>query len=159
MAFSRRSSYTHGLPRRVSRLLQLARTTWASTCDLSFWPGWKVTTRRAVMGISSPVLGLRPARRAGKSDNTMSLAWKRTEQIPKGAKTAVFAPRPPEGQTLPAILQLAQRTIVLLSQPFQHIEWADDFRLGPVDHHHQVVGGVADVGVHGALQHFGVKPV
>ena len=27
---------------------------------LSFWLAWKVTTRRAVIGISSPVLGLRP---------------------------------------------------------------------------------------------------
>src|SRR4030065_445080 len=29
---------------------------------LSFWLGWNVTTRRAVIGISSPVLGLRPGR-------------------------------------------------------------------------------------------------
>jgi hypothetical protein len=29
---------------------------------LSFWLAWKVTTRRAVIGISSPVLGLRPGR-------------------------------------------------------------------------------------------------
>jgi hypothetical protein len=28
----------------------------------SFWLAWKVTTRRAVIGISSPVLGLRPGR-------------------------------------------------------------------------------------------------
>jgi hypothetical protein len=28
----------------------------------SFWLAWKVTTRRAVMGISSPVFGLRPGR-------------------------------------------------------------------------------------------------
>jgi integration host factor subunit alpha len=28
----------------------------------NFWPGLKVTTRRAVMGISSPVFGLRPGR-------------------------------------------------------------------------------------------------
>lgn len=34
----------------------------ASTLALSFWPGRKVTTRRAVIGISSPVLGLRPGR-------------------------------------------------------------------------------------------------
>ena len=33
-----------------------------STRALSFCPGRKVTTRRAVMGISSPVLGLRPGR-------------------------------------------------------------------------------------------------
>jgi len=29
---------------------------------LSFWLAWKVTTRRAEIGISSPVLGLRPGR-------------------------------------------------------------------------------------------------
>ena len=29
---------------------------------LSFWLAWKVTTRLAVIGISSPVLGLRPGR-------------------------------------------------------------------------------------------------
>jgi hypothetical protein len=28
----------------------------------SFWLAWNVTTRRAVIGISSPVLGLRPGR-------------------------------------------------------------------------------------------------
>src|SRR5512139_2664763 len=36
---------------------------WApSTWDLSFWLAWKVTTRRAEIGISSPVFGLRPGR-------------------------------------------------------------------------------------------------
>src|SRR5690606_36111319 len=34
----------------------------SSICVLSFWLAWKVTTRRAEMGISSPVLGLRPGR-------------------------------------------------------------------------------------------------
>jgi hypothetical protein len=29
---------------------------------LSFWPGRKLTTRRALIGISSPVFGLRPGR-------------------------------------------------------------------------------------------------
>src|SRR5690606_27107370 len=33
-----------------------------STMLLSFWLAWKVTTRRAVIGISSPVFGLRPGR-------------------------------------------------------------------------------------------------
>jgi hypothetical protein len=33
-----------------------------STRLFNFWPGLKVTTRRAVMGISSPVFGLRPGR-------------------------------------------------------------------------------------------------
>ncbi|CFP67154.1 Uncharacterised protein [Bordetella pertussis] len=31
-----------------------------STTLLSFWLAWKVTTRRAAMGMVSPVLGLRP---------------------------------------------------------------------------------------------------
>src|SRR5690606_35419730 len=34
----------------------------SSICVLSFWLAWKVTTRRAEIGISSPVLGLRPGR-------------------------------------------------------------------------------------------------
>jgi hypothetical protein len=34
----------------------------SSTIPLSFWLAWNVTTRRAVMGISSPVFGLRPGR-------------------------------------------------------------------------------------------------
>ena len=33
-----------------------------STRLFNFWPGLKVTTRRAVMGISSQVFGLRPGR-------------------------------------------------------------------------------------------------
>ncbi len=33
-----------------------------STRLFNFWPGRKVTTRRAVIGISSPVFGLRPGR-------------------------------------------------------------------------------------------------
>src|SRR5690606_24281892 len=33
-----------------------------STMLFSFWLAWKVTTRRAVMGMASPVLGLRPGR-------------------------------------------------------------------------------------------------
>src|SRR3989442_6388217 len=34
----------------------------SSTMPFNFWLAWKVTTRRAVIGISSPVLGLRPGR-------------------------------------------------------------------------------------------------
>ncbi len=41
-----------------------ARRQWTpvarATAAFSFWLAWKVTTRRAVIGISSPVFGLRP---------------------------------------------------------------------------------------------------
>ena len=33
-------------------------------CSLSLWLAWKVTTRRASIGIASPVRGLRPGRGA-----------------------------------------------------------------------------------------------
>ena len=63
----------------------------------SFWLGWKVTTRRAVIGISSPVLGLRPGR-CGLSRN-----WK----LPK-----------PDSFTLSPLLQLHAD---FLEKRFHHI--------------------------------------
>src|SRR5690606_29196455 len=39
-----------------------AQSSMPSICAFSFWLAWKVTTRRAEIGISSPVLGLRPGR-------------------------------------------------------------------------------------------------
>ena len=41
----------------------------------------------------------------------------RAHQILKGAKTAIFAPRPPGAQTLPAILQLALITELKIAEP------------------------------------------
>src|SRR5262249_22182812 len=52
---------------------------YVSTLSLSFCPGRKVTTRRAEIGISSPVLGLRPGRwfflRSSKLPKPESFTW------------------------------------------------------------------------------------
>ena len=63
----------------------------------SFWEAWNVTTRRAVIGISSPVFGLRPGRCG------LSRSWK----LPK-----------PESLTP---LPLLERDADLLEERLDHV--------------------------------------
>jgi hypothetical protein len=46
----------------VDGWLSRAARRGASICAFNFCDAWNVTTRRAEIGISSPVLGLRPGR-------------------------------------------------------------------------------------------------
>src|SRR5687768_7716880 len=70
---------------------------------LSFWLAWKVTTRRALMGISSPVLGLRPGRCG------LSRSWK----LPK-PESLTLSPR----SSAPRISSKNASTMSLASRLF-----------------------------------------
>src|SRR5690606_32541283 len=59
----------------------------------SFWLAWKVTTRRAVIGISSPVLGLRPGR-CGLSRNWKLPKPDSLTQSPRSSAVRISSKKP-----------------------------------------------------------------
>ena len=70
-------------------------------CSLSLWLAWKVTTRRASIGIASPVRGLRPGRgalvRIWKLPKPEILTSAPSTRLPASELKQQFQAGPPRG--------------------------------------------------------------